>query len=136
MPYVPVPKDLSKIKTKVALNLTKRQLICFSLAAATGIPTYIFTRSFLGSEGAVFLMIGIMLPFFFLAMYEKDGQPAEKVLRNIIRSRFLWSSARIYKTDNLYKNIAKGNQSFGIQNKTPKTTRKTSTCRKPSSKKK
>ncbi len=27
MAYVPVPKDLTKVKTKVALNLTKRQLI-------------------------------------------------------------------------------------------------------------
>ena len=27
---VAVPKDLSGIKTKVALNLTKRQIICFS----------------------------------------------------------------------------------------------------------
>ena len=26
MAYVPVPKDLSKVKTKVAFNLTKRQL--------------------------------------------------------------------------------------------------------------
>ena len=32
MPYVPVPKDLTKVKTKLAFNLTKRQLICFSLA--------------------------------------------------------------------------------------------------------
>lgn len=29
MAYVPVPKDFSKIKTKLALNLTKRQIICF-----------------------------------------------------------------------------------------------------------
>ena len=26
MAYVPVPKDLTKVKTKVAFNLTKRQL--------------------------------------------------------------------------------------------------------------
>ena len=29
MPYVNVPNDLSKIKTKLAFNLTKRQLVCF-----------------------------------------------------------------------------------------------------------
>ena len=40
MAYVPVPKDLTKVKTKVALNLTKRQLIFFSLAAVVGIPFY------------------------------------------------------------------------------------------------
>lgn len=32
MAYVPIPKDLDKIKTKVAFNLTKRQLIGFSVA--------------------------------------------------------------------------------------------------------
>ena len=33
---VPVPKDLSGIKTKVALNLTKRQIICFSGSCPCG----------------------------------------------------------------------------------------------------
>ena len=37
MPYVNVPNDLSKVKTKMALNHTKRQLICFGCAAAVGI---------------------------------------------------------------------------------------------------
>ena len=37
MAYVPVPKDLNAVKTKVLLNLTKRQLICFSLAALVGL---------------------------------------------------------------------------------------------------
>ena len=32
MAYVPVPNDLSRIKTKLAFNLTKRQLICFSIS--------------------------------------------------------------------------------------------------------
>lgn len=45
MPYVNVPNDLSKVKTKMALNLTKRQLICFSCAAAVGIPSYLLARA-------------------------------------------------------------------------------------------
>ena len=44
MPYVPVPKDLTKVKTKLAFNLTKRQLICFSLAALVGLQVYFLTR--------------------------------------------------------------------------------------------
>ena len=44
MPYVNVPNDLSKIKTKIAFNLTKRQLICFGMGAAIGVPTYLLTR--------------------------------------------------------------------------------------------
>ena len=102
MPFVPVPKDLTKVKTKVALNLTKRQLISFSIAGAIGIPTYLFSRTAIGTDAAVFLMIGLMLPFFFFAMYEKDGQPAEKVARNFLRAK-LWPGVRPYKTENLYR---------------------------------
>ena len=48
MAYVPVPKDLSKIKTKLAFNLTKRQLVCFSGAAAVGLPAYLLSRDSIG----------------------------------------------------------------------------------------
>ena len=102
MAYVPVPKDLSKIKTKLAFNLTKRQLVCFSGAAAVGLPAYLLSRDSIGNSAAMFLMIGLMLPFFFLAMYERDGLPLEKVLKNIIRTRFLYPRVRPYKTENFY----------------------------------
>ena len=102
MPYVNVPNDLSKIKTKIAFNLTKRQLICFGAAAVVGIPAYLLARSAIGNSAAMFLMIGLMLPAFLLAMYERDGLPFEKVVRNIVRARFLWPGVRPYKTENFY----------------------------------
>ena len=106
MPYVPVPKDLTKVKTKLAFNLTKRQLICFSLAGLVGLPVYFFTRGAIGNSAAVLLMIGLMMPFFFFAMYERDGQPAEKILKNQLRYK-LWPKDRPYRTDNLYKSMSK-----------------------------
>ena len=118
MPFVPVPKDLSKVKTKVALGLTKRQLICFSLAAAVGVPTYLVTKDVIGNSAAVLLMIGLMLPFFFLAMFEKDDQPAEKILRNILRARWFFPAARPYKTENFYSVIEKEGKILANQDKT------------------
>ena len=102
MPYVNVPNDLSKIKTKMAFNLTKRQLVCFGSAGAVGIPAYLLTRGTFGNTGAMFLMLGIMLPAFLLAMYEKDGLPFEKVVRNVLRARFLRPGVRPYQTENIY----------------------------------
>ena len=102
MPYVNVPNDLSKIKTKIAFNLTKRQLICFGIGAAIGIPTYLLTRGAIGNTGALFVMLGIMLPAFLMAMYEKDGLPFEKVLRNMINTKFLRPGIRPYRTQNIY----------------------------------
>lgn len=106
MPYVPVPKDLTKVKTKLMFNLTKRQLICFSAAAVVGLPAYFLTRGTIGNTASVLLMIGVMTPFFFFAMYEKDGQPAEKILKNIIRFK-LWPKQRLYRTENLYRTLSK-----------------------------
>ena len=102
MPYVNVPNDLSKIKTKLAFNLTKRQLVCFGIAAAVGIPAFLLCRSALGNTGAMFVMLALMLPAFFMAMYERDGQPFEKVVRNIVRARFLRPGVRPYRTENMY----------------------------------
>lgn len=53
MPYVPVPKDLTKVKTKVAAGLTKRQLICFSLGGLVGLPAYFLTRGAIGNSASV-----------------------------------------------------------------------------------
>ena len=102
MPFVPVPKDLTKVKTKVAFNLTKRQLVTFGLGGLVGIPAYLFTRSSIGNESAALLMIGLMLPFFAFGIYEKDGQPLEKVLKNFISVSFMRPPARPYRTDNGY----------------------------------
>ena len=125
MPYVPVPKDLTKVKTKVAAGLTKRQLICFNLAALVGLPVYFFTRGTIGNSAAVLLMIGLMMPFFFFAMYEKDGQPAEKLLRNRLRYK-LWPKNRPYRTENLYKSISKKEVSQIAKNQTAGGAGKTS----------
>ncbi|MBL1054781.1 MAG: PrgI family protein, partial [Escherichia coli] len=57
MAYVNVPKDLTKIKSKVLFNLTKRQLICFGIGAAIGVPTYLLTRQAIGNTGALFAML-------------------------------------------------------------------------------
>ena len=38
--YISVPRDLTKVKSKVAFNLTKRQLVCFGTAALIGAVSY------------------------------------------------------------------------------------------------
>ena len=102
---VAVPKDLSGIKTKVALNLTKRQIICFSGAIITATPTYFLTRNMLGTSGSTFLLMLVAMPFFFFAMYSQDGFPAEKILMFMIRQKFLTPGIRPYKSQNLYARL-------------------------------
>ena len=105
MAFVPVPKDLNRVKTKVMFNLTKRQLICFSIAAAVGVPIFFLAKAHLDLSTAAMLMVVLMLPFIFFALYEKDGQPAEKILGHVIKSMFLRDKVRPYRTNNLYAAI-------------------------------
>lgn len=102
MAYVQVPKDLTKVKTKVMFNLTKRQLVCFGCGGAIGVLFYMLTKNTLGTTMAASIMILLVLPFFMFAIYEKDGRPLEKVLMNIIRTKFLLPGIRPYKTENMY----------------------------------
>ena len=51
------------------------------------------------------MMVAVMLPFFFLAMYEKDGFPAEKILYFMIRQKFLTPGIRPYKSENIYRSL-------------------------------
>ena len=77
--YVTIPKDLSQVKTKFLFNLTKRQVICFGCGILAG-----------------------LMPFFLFAMYERNGEPLEKVLRHICDAKFKRPKQHPYKTNNFY----------------------------------
>ena len=102
MAYVPVPKDLTIVKTKVMFNPTKRQLICFTVGALLGVPLFFLLRDSAGNSTAALCMMFVMLPFFLLAMYEKHGQPLEKIVGNIIRVTVIRPRQRPYQTNNFY----------------------------------
>lgn len=101
--YVPISKDLSQVKTKILFNLTARQLICFGSGILVGLPLFFLLNNVLPSSAAVI----VMMPFFFFGMYERNGQPLEKVLHYYIQSRFIRPKKRPYKTENVHAALMK-----------------------------
>ena len=108
MAYVTIPKDLSKVQSKILFGLTKRQVIYFGAAAIIGVPLFFLLRDSGGNSAATLGMMAVMLPAFFLGMYEKNGQPLEKLLSYYVRARFLRPKIRPYKTENYYALLMKG----------------------------
>lgn len=102
MAYVPVPKDLTRVKSKFLFNLTKRQVVCFGLGALVGLPVFFLTKGAIGVSMAAALMIVIMLPFFLFAMFERNGQPLEVLLKHYIQARFIRPRTRVFETENFY----------------------------------
>lgn len=108
--YIPVPRDLTRVKTKVFFNLTKRQLICFSAAAIIGLPSFFLLKALGNVSLASLGMIVIMLPLFILAIYERDGQPMEVIAKHFIESKFLRPKIRPYQTNNFYVALVRQQQ--------------------------
>ena len=84
MAYVTVPKDLTRVKSKIVFGLTKRQLICFGGALLVGVPLYFLLRGRVTGSAAALIMVFAMLPGFLLALYERHGQPLEVVVWQIV----------------------------------------------------
>ena len=110
MAYVTVPKDLTKIKSKMLFGLTKRQLVCFGSAALVGVPLFFLSKGSMGTTPAALCMILVMLPFFLFALYEKNGQPLEVFLGHLIQNKFIRPKVRIYQTNNLYSALVRQSQ--------------------------
>ena len=85
-----------------ALRAMAGNLLLIALAALVAVPIYFLTRRSLGTDIALMLLIVTALPFFFLALYEKNGQPPEKLLRNYLRVRVFTRRERPYQTQNRF----------------------------------
>ena len=90
-------RDLKKVKTKVAFNLTKRQLIGFTIAGMIGIPIYLFMRKVVPNDIAVIFLIVSTLPIFFITLFEKDGLSFEKYFKYIYLHKFYQPQKRVRK---------------------------------------
>ena len=134
--------------------VSKRQLICFGGAALIGVPAFFLMKKVTGNISlSVMCMMVLMLPLFFLAMYERDGQPFEVVARHFIESKFIRPKIRPYQTDNYYsilerqaqaekevnqivrkkqKNIPKKEETKEHPEKAQKENRRKSVCRQAS----
>ena len=80
-------KDPTKVKPKFIGSFTKRQVVCYGLAAAIGIPFYLLVKDTIGKETAALFMVALMFPFIIASMYEKDGLPAERYFYRYSASR-------------------------------------------------
>ena len=100
--YISVPRDLTRVKSKILFGLTKRQIVCFGTGALIGVPVYFFVREAGNLSLAALAMIVVMLPFFFFGLYERNGQPPEVVARHFYQARFVRPKIRPYQTNNYY----------------------------------
>jgi hypothetical protein len=107
MAYVSVPRDMTAVKSRLLFGLSTRQVVCFGIAGALGVPTFILVNSAANSSVAMLCLIMVAFPVMVFAVYEKDGVSAEKMLLYMLRSRVFFPAIRLYKVENMYEYIEK-----------------------------
>ena len=107
---VDMVKDPTKVKSKFIGSFTKRQVVCYGLAALIGIPFYLCTKDAIGKETAALLMVAFMFPFIIASMYEKDGLPAERYFFRFFLWKFVRPMKRSYKKENRFEREEKRKQ--------------------------
>jgi hypothetical protein len=100
---VDMVKDPTKVKSKFIGSFTKRQVVCYGLAALIGIPFYLVTKDAIGKETAALFMVALMFPFIIASMYEKDGLPAERYFYRFFLWKFVRPMKRSYKKENRFE---------------------------------
>ncbi len=124
---VDMVKDPTKVKSKFIGSFTKRQVVCYGLAAAIGIPFYLATKDAIGKETAALFMVALMFPFIIASMYEKDGLPAEKYFYRFFLWKFIRPMKRTYKKENRFE-LKKHREEMEMEVRTLETKQKQ--CRK------
>ena len=99
--------DPTKVKPKFIGSFTKRQVVCYGLAALIGIPFYLLVKDTIGKETAALFMVALMFPFIIASMYEKDGLPAERYFYRFFLWKFIRPVKRNYKKENRFERDAK-----------------------------
>lgn len=105
MPYVSIPKDLSKLKPRLFFGLNKRQFFCIALAVIVAVPAYFFISYYLNSEVAGWVTVILAVPIFACSFIEKNALPLEKYVLMVIRVRIFGNLTRPYRTENIYRAI-------------------------------
>ena len=103
--YVSIPKDLNDIKEKFIMGFTKRQVICFGIGLAVGVPVFFLTRTALGMSGAIFAMGACATPAILCGLYRKNGVFLEKQVK-YMREYFTRPRNRYYRITNIFECIS------------------------------
>lgn len=104
MPYVQIPRDLTKVKEKFLFGLPKRQVIYFAIGIVFGAVFFLLFQAYDLTMAVASLVICIM-PFGFIGMYEKNGMTFDKMVVAFIRANLIRPKLRLYRSENIYEAI-------------------------------
>lgn len=101
---IKINKEIKDYHESMFFGLSARQFICSVFSVGAAIGTYFGLRDVVGKEMVSWLCVLFAAPFAAAGFFKYNGMTFEKFAAAYIRSEFLASGRRVFKSENiLYK---------------------------------
>lgn len=116
---VKIQEDVFSYESKVFGNFTKRQIVCILISLVIIIPAFVILFWTTGSiDLAAIVSTVLCSPVLMCAVYKRDGQHLEQVMKHKYRAKFVYPQKRKYVMTNLYKDIEMNQKEYENFNET------------------
>ena len=99
---IKVNKEIKNYKESIFFGLSFRQFLCSALALGAAVGVYFGLRNILDKETVSWLCIVCAAPIAVTGFFQYNGLNFEKFVWAVIKSEFLLSGVRLYKSRNIY----------------------------------
>ncbi|MDY3030951.1 MAG: PrgI family protein [Clostridia bacterium] len=98
---IKINKEVKNYHENMCLGLSGKQCICSVLAVSVAVGTYFGLRDIIGKEIVSWLCVLLAAPFAAAGFFKYNGMTFEKFAAAYIRSEFLASGRRVFKSENI-----------------------------------
>lgn len=102
---IKVNKEIKNYKESIFFGLSFRQFFCSVLALGVAVGVYFGLRNIVGKETVSWLCIVCAAPVAVTGFFQYNGLNFERFLWAVIKSEFLMSGIRLYKSRNIYHEL-------------------------------
>ena len=102
---IKINKEIKDYHESMFFGLSARQFICSVIAVGAAVGTYFGLRDIVGKEVVSWLCVVLAAPFAAAGFFKYNGMTFEKFAVAFIRSEFLASGKRLFKSENILLNI-------------------------------
>lgn len=102
---IKVNKEIKNYKESIFFGLSFRQFLCSALALGAAVGVYFALSNVLDKETVSWLCIVCAAPIAVTGFFQYNGLNFEKFVWAVIKSEFLFSGVRLYKSRNIYNEL-------------------------------
>lgn len=104
---IKINKEIKDYHESMFFGLSVRQFACSVLAVGAAVGAYFGLRNVVGKETVSWLCIVLAAPFAAAGFFKYNGMTFERFLMAYIKSEFVYSGRRVFKSENILYNLYK-----------------------------